>query len=124
MLEAHFKPGGTTPFVGMSGAEFQDQVVECEAVWGSSARELRERLLAAPGSNAKFHHLEQFLTECLNRFRTDQKRQERIAWATRQFCQQPHVAAIGVIAGQLNISHKHFIEQFREQVGLTRIAVS
>jgi AraC-like DNA-binding protein len=119
MIGAHFKPGGARPFLEPSAAEFQDQVIAFEAVWGGSARELRERLLAAPGPVAKFHHLEHFLAGQLRRSRTNQQRQTRIAWATSRFCQQPQLLTIGAVAAQLGISHKHFIEQFREQVGLT-----
>jgi AraC-like DNA-binding protein len=118
MIGAHFKPGGIIAFVP-SAAEFRDEVVAMDLVWGSAAIELRERLQGAPGPAAKLDILEQFLAALLRRASLDEKRHERIAWATAQFLQQPHQRSIRVVADRLGVSHKHFIEQFRNQVGLT-----
>jgi AraC-like DNA-binding protein len=119
MIGAHFKPGGVAPFLPTSAGAFHDQVVELEAIWGRSARELRERLLAAEGACDRFFHLEQFLLDLLRRDRIDPQRQERITWAVGQFWRQPNVLAVREAASRLNISHKHFITQFREQVGMS-----
>jgi len=119
MIGAHFRPGGVRAFLEPPAAEFQDQVIEFEAVWGHYARELREQLLAAPGSTAKFQYLEHFLLERLRHSPTDSRREERITWATNQLCWQPQMATISTVAGRLGISHKHLIDQFRQQVGLT-----
>jgi AraC-like DNA-binding protein len=119
LIGAHFKPGGITPFLGISADEFRDQVVPMEALWGSSASKLRERLLTAQSPAAKFRVLEGFLTARLRCVRPDQRRHERIAWAVRQFCREPHLASIGSVAHTFGITHKHFISEFRDQVGLT-----
>jgi AraC-like DNA-binding protein len=119
MIGAHFKPGGARRFLGPASDEFHDQVVEFEAVWGTRARDLRERLLAAPGPTAKFHHLEHFLAGLLSWSRKDAERHQAVAWATNQIYRQPQMLTIGAVIEKLGISHKHFIEQFREQVGLT-----
>lgn len=119
MIGAHFKPGGVAPFLPASAGEFHDQVVELESIWGRSAQELRERLLAAEGPRDRFCLLEQFLLKLIHRVRIDPRRQGRITWAVDQFWQQPNQFAVREAASRLNISHKHFITQFREQVGLS-----
>ncbi len=118
MIGAHFKPGGAAPFLGFPAAEFQDRVVEFDAIWGSRAVELRDRLLAAPGPSAKFALLEMFLAAKLARRPANGVRRDGVAWATAQFCRQPEVQSIGAAARHLGMSHKHFIDQFRRQVGL------
>jgi len=77
MIGAHFKPGGVAPFLPASAGEFHDQVVELESIWGRSAQELRERLLAAEGPRDRFCLLEQFLLKLIDRVRIDPRRQLR-----------------------------------------------
>jgi hypothetical protein len=47
MIGAHFKPGGAAPFLGIPAQEVADAVVQMDEIWGQSALELREQLLAA-----------------------------------------------------------------------------
>jgi AraC-like DNA-binding protein len=119
MIGAHFRPGGAQRFLGFPAAELQDRVVEFDAIWGSRARELQEQLWTAPDPAARFRQLERFLSDQLNRCRVDQPRREKIVWAIEQFCRQPHLVTIKTVAGHLGVSHKHFIQLFREQAGLT-----
>lgn len=118
MIGAHFKPGGAAPFLEFLSSEFRDSVVPFEAVWGSPALEAREQLLAAGTISGKFEILENFLRGTLHRCSSRKRPHEAIAWATDQFCRQPHAASMATVANQLGMSHKHFIQRFREQVGL------
>jgi AraC-like DNA-binding protein len=119
MIGVHFKPGGMAPFLGLPSDELTDRVVEMDAVWGRSADELRERLLSAPDFQAKFLVLESFLLARMARHSERVDRRERIPWALEQFLRQPDQQRIRAVADQLGISHKHFISEFRRQVGLT-----
>jgi len=119
MIGVHFKAGGATAFLGLPGDELRDQVVELEAIWGGCAWELRERLLAASRPQAKFRLLEQFLLRQLVTGESDPMRQRRISWALERFLRDPHGLTIRAVVDQLGVSHKHFIDQFRQQVGLT-----
>jgi AraC-like DNA-binding protein len=119
MMGAHFRPGGATPFLSAPAEEFQDQVVELEAIWGHSARLLREELLAAGTPSARFQVLERSLLAWLRRWNAGRPFQARMDSVIGGFCRQPDVAAIGAVAETLGISHRHFIRQFRDQVGLT-----
>jgi AraC-like DNA-binding protein len=119
MIGAHFRPGGIASFIGSPAAEFRDQVIEFEAVWGGDARRLREQLLNTAGPNGKLEILEQFLSDRLRFCRPELAPKKRITWATAEFCRQPEVGQIGPAAEALGISHKHFIAQFQQQVGMT-----
>ena len=118
MIGAHFKPGGVMPFLGLPADELRDQVVELEPIWGASGWELRDRLLAAPSPEAKFRLLEQFLLYRLSKDSIAIDGRRRVDWALSQFLEQPHRPIRAVVDG-LGVSHKHFIEEFRRQVGLT-----
>jgi len=119
MIGAHFRPGGAAAVLGLPADELRDQVVELDAIWGAGVGELRERLLAARGPQAKFHLLEQFLLARLARREADSIPQRRISWALTRFLSEPRALTIREVVDDLGISHKHFIEGFREQVGLT-----
>ena len=119
MIGVHFKAGGAAAFLGLSAEELRDQVVDLEAIWGRCVWPWRDRLLAAPGPPAKFRLLEQFLLELWQRRSSDLQRPRRVHWALGQFLKEPDTVTIRSVVEQLGISHKHFIEQFRHEVGLT-----
>jgi AraC-like DNA-binding protein len=119
MIGVHFKAGGAAAFLGLSAEELRDQVVDLEAIWGRCVWLWRDRLLAAPGPRAKFRLLEQFLLTLLQRRPSDLQRQRRVQWALGRFLNQPDTVTIRSVVEELGISHKHFIDQFRREVGLT-----
>jgi AraC-like DNA-binding protein len=119
MIGAHFKPGGAASVLGMPATDLRDRVVELDALWGSSAWDWREQLLAARGPQAKFRVLEALLLERLRRNSAPANGEKRVTWALQRFLEQPHVTRIGAVADKLGVSHKHFIQEFHRQVGLT-----
>jgi AraC-like DNA-binding protein len=119
MIGVHFKPGGASPFLGMPAGELANRVVELDAIWGGCSWELRERLLTARGAQGKFRVLEEFLLDRLQRCERDDTQQRRVSWALERFLSEPQALTIRSVVDQLGISHKHFIAQFRQQVGLT-----
>src|SRR4051812_3286797 len=48
LLGVHFRPGGAFPFPGFPADEVFNTHLALEALWGTSARELRERVLEMP----------------------------------------------------------------------------
>src|SRR5262245_42763638 len=70
MIGVHFKPGGVAPFLGLPADELRNRVVEMNTIWGRSADEWRERLLAAPNPQAKFRVLENFLLDRMTKANT------------------------------------------------------
>jgi AraC-like DNA-binding protein len=118
MIGVHFKAGGAVPFLGSPADELRDRVVELEAIWGARAWDLRDQLLAARGPQAKFRRLEQFLLDRLERWSAP-GRSRHVSWALQRLLGQPEMPAIRDVVDELGISHKHFVAQFRRQVGLT-----
>ena len=119
MIGAHFKPGGAARFLGLPAGELCRQVVELDALWGSGIWEWRERLLAAPGPQAKFEVFEQMLRQRLAAGDAKVRGNRGVSWAISEFVREPHLQSIAAVSHDLGVSHKQFIEQFRREVGLT-----
>ena len=119
MIGVHFKPGGAAAVLGFPAEELRDRVVELDAIWGGAAGELRDRLLSTRGAAAKFAILERALCTRLAARRADCMQEQRIFWARDRFIAAGDTLRIGDVAGQLGVSHKHFIDEFRRHVGLT-----
>ena len=119
MIGVHFKPGGAAAILGCPAGELRDQVVELDAIWGAAAEELRDGLLSARGPGAKFAILERALFARLAASRCDTMQQRRVFWARDRFIAGADALRVSEVAGQLGVSHKHFIDEFRRHVGLT-----
>lgn len=116
MMGAHFKPGGAAAVLGLPARELTDRVVEVDAVWGQAGRELRESLIEAHSPSAKFAKLETFLARLASR---TQPRSMAVRHALRRLCAEPAMVSIGAVVEELGWSHKHMIQQFQDEVGLT-----
>jgi hypothetical protein len=67
VIGVHFKPSGAFPFLALPVDELRNRHVSLEALWGGRATELRERLLAAEGAEARLLLLERALLSVLQR---------------------------------------------------------
>ena len=119
MIGAHFRPGGAAQLLGLPAGELAGRVVELDAVWGNHVWDWRERILEATGARAKFKLLEQLLLERLAAARKRRERPRGLGWAVDRFLREPHVQNIRDVSQALGLSHKHFIELFQREVGLT-----
>jgi AraC-like DNA-binding protein len=115
MIGVHFKPGGLAPFLEMPAVELTGQVVELDSLFGAAALELRGKLIEAAGAKAKFQVLEQFL---LARAGRTLSRTPLVAYALNEFRRDDSVVRVREVAHSLGVSHKHFIELFRREIGL------
>lgn len=112
VLGVHFRPGGTLPLLGrMPAGDLRDQHVALEDVWGSEARLLRERLLAASSTGERFDVVEHVLLARLQRTRTP-----AIAHALERI---PRTRTIDEATRDIGWSRRRFIETFTNEVGLT-----
>jgi AraC-like DNA-binding protein len=111
----HFRPGGAFPFLGMPADELAETHVSLETLWGGAARELRERVLAAPTADAKLDVLE----ETLNSRLAAAARHPAVAFALSRFRANPHAGAVARVESEIGLSPRRFIELFRREVGLT-----
>lgn len=112
----HFKPGGAFPFFGLPAGELRDEHVSLEALWGTGAGELRDRLLETPTPEARFRLLEEAL---LARATRPLARHPAVAFALGEFRGVSRGRTVSDVVGQIGLSHRRFIRLFDEEVGLT-----
>jgi AraC-like DNA-binding protein len=121
----NFKPGGAYPFLGVQLSELQNQIVSLDAIWGTCAAELRERLYAAPTIQARFALLEQFLlarlcdTAPVVRCRGTPAGLKVVQCAVAEIARQHGSLSIRELSESMGMSQKHLIVQFKQMVGCT-----
>jgi AraC-like DNA-binding protein len=114
-----FEPGGFACFVPEPVDLFTNRSVDLEAVWGSSARGLRDRLREVRDPESRLCCLEQFL---LARFAMRQPMTTRagtLALALARFRNTPSSATVCEVARDSGLSERRFSQIFREQVGFS-----
>src|SRR5581483_10585749 len=112
----HFKPGGAFPFFKMPANEFRNTNVSLELLWGSRARSVRDRLLAAVTSEEKFRILEETL---LAEAARPLIHTPAVAFALKKFYRVPTVTTVSELSDEIGFSTRHFIQIFSAEVGLT-----
>ncbi len=114
LIGIHFKPGGAFPFLARPMDELRNQHVSLEALWGGRATELRERLLAARGAEARLLLLERALLSLLQR---PHSRHAAVGHALAAFRRGPR--RIADVVDETGLSPRRFIRLFSDEVGLT-----
>lgn len=113
-MGVHFRPGGAFPFFRVPAGELADQSVALDALWGSAASELRERLLATPAPEAKFRVLEACLLEQLAK---PLERHPVVSFGIEQLCNAGR--SVSQVVDKVGFSQRYFIALFDDQVGLS-----
>jgi AraC-like DNA-binding protein len=116
MMGVHFRPGGAFPFLGAPAGELSDMHVDLDALWGPSARELRERLCAAITPAERFSVMEKALAR---RLRHPLKQHGAVPVALAAFEQTGAEASVRAVARYVDLSQRRFIQVFAAEVGLT-----
>jgi AraC-like DNA-binding protein len=116
VMGVHFRPGGAFPFLGTPANELADAHVDLEALWGSSAIELRERLCAAKTPAERFDLLEEALVAHLLR---PLERHYAVRFALHTFGRADSGLAIRDVARDAGLSHRRFIQLFAREVGMS-----
>jgi AraC-like DNA-binding protein len=111
----HFKPSGAYPFLGLPLSELNSQVVPLDAIWGSYAGEIRERLYAAPNIQAGFALLEQLL---LARLHEAPHGLSVVQYAITKIDQRHGALSIRALSEHIGISQNHLGKQFKRLVGI------
>lgn len=111
-----FKPGGAAPFLPLPATELYNSHVSLETLWGSAARELRDRLLAVDAPQVRFSILEEWL---LARARRPLLWRPELAFALAELRTSSQMQSVSDIIEQTGLSSRRFIQIFKEAVGLT-----
>lgn len=115
-LGVSFRPGGAHAFLGVPLSELHNRVVSLDAIWGSAASEIRERLYEAVTPERRFALLEEVLLARLS----EQPDAARIVdHVAGRIARRHGGARISELCGEVGISHKHLITLFNRMVGCT-----
>jgi AraC-like DNA-binding protein len=114
-IAASFKPGGGFPFFGLPADELENLILPLETVLGVEAHDLRDRLLEAPTTLARFQALERFL---LARLDEHTGRSAAVLYALRAFHGAGRVPPVASVSAQIGWTATRFIATFRNEVGL------
>lgn len=116
---AHFQPGGAAALFGVEAGELADRHVELEALWGSAAEPLRERLLDARSPQERLARLDEELCARAARVRAPSARWPAVACALRELARDPRAAGVDAAWRASGFSRRHFAARFEGVVGLT-----
>jgi AraC-like DNA-binding protein len=100
----------------MPASELHDVQVPLDALWGSTAGELRDRLLEAETPEARFVILERYLLAQASRSLV---RHQAVSFALKEIQSVPQHRTITELTEQIGLSPRRFIQLFSEEVGLT-----
>lgn len=116
LIGVHFRPGGAFPFLRSPVGDLQDAVISISDLWGEEdAQRLLCMLHETPTGESKFRILEQWLLRIADgRLRNH----PAVTSGMRAFCSDAYRSA-SEVADKTGYSQRHFIEIFRNEVGLT-----
>jgi AraC-like DNA-binding protein len=115
-LEVRLAPLGAYRLLGLPSEELSGQLVDLTEVVGADGRRLAERLRETPGWRRRFALLDRFLAGRLDR---GPRPSPEVAWVWRRLEATGGGVAIGRLAAEVGWSHRHLIDRFRRQVGLS-----
>ena len=116
VIGVHFRPGGAATLFGEPFGQLRNRTVLLDALWGPTARDLRERLQSARLLSRRFQIMEEVL---LARFGAAPPADPLVVQALRELQRDPTVARTGAIQRASNCSPAQFIRRFSAAVGLT-----
>ena len=109
-----FHPGGAHALTGEDHAALVERDIGLEDIFGSSAHQLRERLLNTADARSRLGILEHWLAA---RMKLPQLAPE-VLHALDKIARQPQVARIGPLVRDIGLSDYRFGRLFRRQVGM------
>jgi AraC-like DNA-binding protein len=112
----HFKASGLYPFLGFPLSEMFNQVVSLDAIWGSFAAEIRERLYAASSVQAGLALFEQLLLTKL--YEAAPYGLNVVQYAVTEIAQRHGTLSIRELSDHIGISQNHLGTQFKRMVGI------
>jgi AraC-like DNA-binding protein len=113
VIGVHLRPGCAGAILGVPPGELTDRHVDLEELWGRRARELRERLCAAPTTHQRFAILEAELASRLD----ERHVHPAVTYALDELARPE--ARVARIAKRVGLSQRRLIELFTAHVGLT-----
>jgi AraC-like DNA-binding protein len=121
-IQSYMTPLGARRFFGMPMGEIAGHVVELEdLIGGPAARELAERLAAAPGWPAR---LDLFERAIARRVLAAPPVPTELEWAWQRLLETDGAVPVTDLAAELGRSRRHLAVRFREEIGMTPKALA
>ncbi|HEV8629966.1 MAG TPA: helix-turn-helix domain-containing protein [Thermoanaerobaculia bacterium] len=114
-VQVDLTPLGAWRLLRVSMAELAGRGAPLAEVLGGEGPPLVARLAEERGWERRFQAVDAFL---LDRLRRAPEPSPAVTWAWRRLAESGGTAAIGGLAAAAGWSSKHFIERFRQQIGL------
>ena len=119
MLVVAFKKGKAHPFYRFPMSEITDTVAEANLIFGRKFCDLRNQLLSAKSVNRMFQLAEWFLLQQAGDAVLEDGAARCIAYAVSSIVNHPTLRCLHKLSDEIGYSQKHFIDLFRQQVGVT-----
>jgi AraC-like DNA-binding protein len=121
LMGIHFKPGGAYPFLHFPLSELHNQIIPADAIWGSFATELHERLYAAPSMPERVALFEEILLTrlCYTPYSLDAVRH-----GVAEIARRNGALSIEALRDHMGISQNHLLTQFKRMVGISPKALA
>ena len=116
-LGVAFKVGGAAALLGLPLDELRNLHVPLAELWRSGASELRERVVAAPTSEAKLDTASRFLSARLAR--VSRPPHPGVGRAAARMQVAPEGCRIADLSDTLGLSRRRFEQIFRADIGMT-----
>lgn len=111
-----FKPGGAYPFLGLPMSDVYNRVIPLDDLWGRFAVEVRERLCAAPTTEAGLALFEQLMR---TRLCDEREEQKIVEYGIAEIRRRRGSLSIRQLCDDISISQNHLGTQFKRVVGTT-----
>jgi AraC-like DNA-binding protein len=113
-LHVFIKPLGVRAILGVASVEMSSLVVALTDIWGTSAGDLVEMLLAASTWSERFAVLDRVFVSKLN----PTSQQPEIAWAWQRLARSHGSVPIALLADEIGFCRRYFSERFRNAIGV------
>ncbi len=115
MIGARFLPGGAYAVLQQPLCQLNDSVVEIDLLWGSTAHDLREQLLASRSVDERFRLLDCALVKRAAGHTTLDR---SLAAAVARLAHGSTPVSIRALAGDIGVSQRRLVRLFDDRVGL------
>ena len=120
LLGIVFRPGGARGFFEAPADEFLNRMVPLDAIWGSQAAALGERLLEMGTAEQRLRIVESLMLDAMRRGREPHLQlHPAVAYALGELRRAPQMQSVIDLARESGLSRRRFSQLFREQVGTT-----
>jgi len=114
-----FLPGGARAFFQLPADAFHNEIIALDAVWGSQAAQLGQRLDEERTVARKFRVLEAALLEIARAGGDRLALHPSVQHGLREVRRVPHSRTVIELSRDTGLSRRRFGQLFREQIGMT-----